>query len=76
MNRTLGALTACLLTACVAQPQSIRAGLVNPASAYCHVQGGRTLMGYTAEGQQGLCYLPDGSLIDEWELYRRDHPCE
>lgn len=76
MHRTLWALTACVLTGCATQQPPVRAGLVNPASAYCHVQGGRTLMGYTAEGQEGLCYLPGGALIDEWQLYRRDHPCE
>ncbi|MNZ79268.1 hypothetical protein D3C78_978680 [compost metagenome] len=75
MNRALWALTACVLTACAAPQPPVRAGLVNPASAYCHAQGGRTLMGYTAEGRQGLCFLPDGALIDEWQLYRRDHPC-
>lgn len=65
----------CLLAACA--PQPIRpAGLVNPATSYCHARGGRTLLGYTAEGREGLCFLPDGSLVDEWQLYRADHPCK
>lgn len=66
---------ACLLAGCA--PQPIRpAGLVNPATSYCHARGGRTLLGYTAEGREGLCFLPDGSLVDEWQLYRADHPCK
>ena len=65
----------CLLPACA--PQPLRpAGLVNPATSHCHARGGRTLLGYTAEGREGLCFLPDGSLVDEWQLYRADHPCE
>lgn len=67
--------TACLLAACA--PQPIRpAGLVNPATSHCHARGGRTLLGYTAEGREALCFLPDGSLVDEWQLYRGDHPCK
>lgn len=67
--------TLCLLAGCA--PQPIRpAGLVNPATSYCHARGGRTLLGYTAKGREGLCFLPDGSLVDEWQLYRGDHPCK
>lgn len=68
-----------LLGACAAPPQPPQprpAGLVTPATSYCHAQGGRTLLGYTAEGREGLCFLPDGSLLDEWQLYRREHPCK
>lgn len=64
-----------LLAACA--PRPLRpAGLVNPATSHCHARGGRTLLGYTAEGREGLCFLPDGSLVDEWQLYRGDHPCK
>lgn len=64
-----------LVVGCVPQ-QPRPAGLVNPASAHCHAQGGRVVLGYTAEGREGLCFLPDGSLVDEVQLYRQDRPCE
>lgn len=72
---TLASLAAAgLLVACAPQPPR-PAGLVNPASSHCHARGGRTLLGYTAEGRETLCFLPDGSLVDEQQLYRSDHPC-
>ena len=40
----------------------------NPASAYCEEQGG------TVDLATGICTLPDGTAIDEWELYNRDNP--
>lgn len=47
------------------------AGLANPASEYCVSQGGEVLIVTAADGgQQGLCRLPDGTEIDEWEYYR------
>ena len=66
---------AVLLVACAPQPPR-PAGLVNPATSYCHARGGRTLLGYTADGRESLCFLPDGALVDEWQLYRGDHPCK
>jgi len=66
---------AVLIAGCAPQPPR-PAGLVNPATSYCHAQGGRTLLGYTAEGREGLCFLPDGSLVDEQQLYQREHPCK
>ncbi|MCD2514251.1 DUF333 domain-containing protein [Comamonas endophytica] len=71
-------LSAALMAACTPQPvQPPRpAGLVTPATTFCHAQGGRTLLGYTAEGRETLCFLPDGSLVDESQLYRREHPCK
>lgn len=68
-----------LFAACAPQPRQPAprpAGLVNPATSYCHALGGRTLLGYSAEGREGLCFLPDGTLLDEWQLYRREHPCK
>ncbi|MEE9877844.1 MAG: DUF333 domain-containing protein [Stenotrophomonas maltophilia] len=25
-------------------------------------------------GEYGMCHLPDGSQVEEWELFRRDNP--
>jgi len=55
-------------------PAQPAVGLANPASVYCIEQGG-TLEAYTtAAGTSNECALPGGIRIDEWELYRRDHP--
>lgn len=49
------------------------ASLPNPASVHCtEVLGGTLEIRDTAEGQIGICHLPDGSMCEEWELYRTD----
>ncbi len=50
-------------------------GMANPASRYCVEKGGRLVVQEDAAGNQvGMCHLPDGSVIEEWTLFRRDHP--
>ncbi|OZI51457.1 putative hemolysin [Bordetella genomosp. 4] len=49
-------------------------GMPNPASAYCVQLGGQLTIKDRQGGQVGICTLPDGTAIEEWELYRRDHP--
>ncbi len=44
--------------------------LANPASVFCVEQGGQSTIVDTADGQEGLCVLPDGTEVDEWEYYR------
>ena len=51
-------------------------GMANPASVYCAKLGGKTLIEETAAGERGICVLPNGTEIDEWELFRRDHPAK
>jgi len=46
------------------------AGLANPASVYCEEQGGTVEIEETDDGQRGVCVLPDGTRVDEWDLYR------
>ncbi|MGL5391359.1 MAG: putative hemolysin [Shewanella sp.] len=48
--------------------------LANPAASYCAALGGRSEIRRSAAGEQGICTLPNGEQIDEWELFRRDHP--
>ena len=51
------------------------ATMANPASEYCISQGGELeITSDDAGNQTGMCTLPDGSVIEEWELFRRDHP--
>lgn len=46
--------------------------IANPASTYCLKIGGRLEFVSTADGQMGICILPDGERIEEWTLFRRD----
>lgn len=72
-------LSALLITACAQPappPAPPRVGMANPASVYCQSLGGKTLMRSNDKGQYGICELPDGKQIEEWELYRRDHPAK
>ena len=49
-------------------------GMANPASVYCVEKGGTVDIRQTKDGQLGWCKLPNGTEIEEWALYRRDHP--
>ncbi|QOQ80555.1 MULTISPECIES: putative hemolysin [Comamonas] len=51
-------------------------GMANPASVYCAQLGGKTRIEKTTAGERGICVLPNGTEIDEWELFRRDHPAK
>lgn len=66
----VGVLSACANQAATQPP----VGIANPASAYCVEKGGRLDIVNTPTGQVGMCTLPDGTVIEEWELMRRDHP--
>jgi putative hemolysin len=50
---------------------AIAFALPNPASVYCVQQGGRIEIIREPQGERGLCVLPDGRRIDEWEFYRQ-----
>lgn len=62
------------LTAGCSTTGSENMGLANPASVYCAKLGGVSTIINQASGQVGICSLPDGQQVEEWELYRRDHP--
>ncbi|MGX7707903.1 DUF333 domain-containing protein [Methylobacterium sp. Gmos1] len=59
---------AALLTVTAAIPQARALG--NPASAYCTSVGGRLEMRKEAKGEAGYCHLPDGRVVEEWQLFR------
>jgi putative hemolysin len=56
----------------VAAAQAV--GLANPASVFCIEQGGTLELRNTMEGSVGYCHLPDGTVIEEWELFRAKGP--
>ncbi len=53
-------------------PPSI--GMANPASKYCVEQGGHSEIRREPQGETGYCHLPDGRVVEEWQLYRAAHP--
>ena len=69
-------ISAASLSACN-QPQEtkeVAIGMANPASEYCVKLGGKTeIKKDETGGEYGMCHLPDGTSIEEWELFRRDH---
>ena len=82
MSKTLGSTAAVLatlaLTAC-AQPSPEPAAaptvsLANPASVHCMKIGGKLRIEKTPQGERGICVLPNGTEMEEWTLFRRDHP--
>jgi len=54
-------------------PDSTNVGLANPASEYCVAQGGEVEIVDGDAGQEGICVLPDGTRIDEWEYFRANN---
>jgi hypothetical protein len=49
-------------------------GMANPASVYCLNKGGEQVPVQSPQGVRTECKLPGGEVIDEWALFRRDHP--
>jgi len=67
------AMSACASSEPVEKPKPV--GLANPASTYCiNLNGKRETRMDAAGNQSSVCHLPDGTVIDEWVLFRRDHP--
>ena len=51
-------------------------GMANPASVYCVKIGGKLRIEKTPQGELGICVLPNGTEMEEWTLFRRDHPAQ
>jgi uncharacterized protein len=51
-------------------PAQQQASLANPASVNCVHIGGTLQIVQTAEGQAGICKLPNGHQCEEWALLR------
>lgn len=57
------------------QTAAHRVGMANPASEHCVNKGGKVEIKKNSEGgEYGICHLPDGTQVEEWELFRRDNP--
>ncbi|MCX5592495.1 I78 family peptidase inhibitor [Alcaligenes endophyticus] len=55
------------------QPQQVE--MANPASVYCQAVGGSLTIENTSAGQVGMCTLPDGEKVEEWELFKAASQC-
>jgi putative hemolysin len=65
---------ALVLFSCGEDDDDNGAEMPNPASVFCEEQGGSVEIVTDADGNQsGVCHLPDGTQIDEWEYYRQYH---
>jgi putative hemolysin len=64
-----------LLGACRSEPEPGESvAIANPASEYCITRGGRLEIVKEEAGEKGMCHLPDGTVVEEWELFRRENP--
>ena len=66
-----------VLAGCTTEPEAPvppKVGMANPASVYCEQKGGSLIAVQTPQGVKSDCKLPNGEVIDEWSLWRRDHP--
>ncbi|MDZ7909485.1 MAG: DUF333 domain-containing protein [Gemmobacter sp.] len=78
MRRSLLLSLACLalLSACGGSSgggtarQGNWASMSNPAARYCADLGGRLELRQEQAGEAGYCHLKDGSVVEEWQLYR------
>ncbi|MGI2098136.1 putative hemolysin [Shewanella glacialipiscicola] len=59
-----------------AKQPAAQVSIANPASEYCISLNGSLIIEMTAEGEHGVCTLPNGETIEEWALFRRDHKAE
>lgn len=72
MKQIISIAMAALVAACSAVPQKEEnpVQIANPASQYCVQFGGTLRIENTPTGQIGICVLPDGREVEEWELFR------
>lgn len=76
MLTLLGTMVACTHTHEDRSTQRVRPiRMPNPATLYCVKKGGKIETHYEdKKGQVNFCRLPDGSVNEEWALFRRDNP--
>ena len=53
-------------------PEQGDVGMANPASVFCEQQGGKSVNRKDKDGNEyGVCHLPDGKVVEEWEYFRQ-----
>ncbi len=80
MNKLIvpAAVAAVALSACAhtkpAPENAPQISTANPASAFCEQQGGKSEIRKNEDGSEyGVCYLPNGSVVEEWEYFRANN---
>ena len=66
-----------VLATCAAGPERLPGGvpnMANPASVYCEKVGGKLEIRAETGGEAGYCHLPDGRVVEEWVLFRKNNP--
>ncbi len=58
------------LAACAGAENTWAFRLANPAAVFCTESGGKYEIRDGADGQVGICILPDGVEVDAWEYFR------
>lgn len=61
------------LAGCQTPTAQAPVGMANPASVFCAEQGGELVIVEGKGGQYGECRFSDGTVVEEWEYYRRHH---
>ncbi|MCD9086630.1 DUF333 domain-containing protein [Stenotrophomonas sp. SY1] len=75
MVAVVGMMAACAPRENKVDPGPQRIGMANPASTHCVEKGGKLEIRKDSDGNaSGMCHLPDGTQVEEWELFRRDNP--
>lgn len=46
--------------------------MANPAAVFCVEAGGEHVIVKEADGERGICELPDGTRVDAWDYFREN----
>ncbi|MCG7657353.1 putative hemolysin [Wielerella bovis] len=61
-----------ILGACATNHQAKGVEIANPASEFCIKQGGKSETRKNQDGSEyGVCVLPNGQVVEEWEYFRK-----
>ena len=74
MKKLLLPAAAIALSACATQtePKPEMVGMANPASVFCEEQGGTSELRKDKDGNEyAMCHLPNGTVVEEWALFRQ-----
>ena len=74
MKKILLPAAAIALSACATQidPKPEMVGMANPASVFCVEQGGTLEPRKDKDGNEyAMCHLPNGTVVEEWALFRQ-----
>lgn len=69
---SLAAATALVACSASEKQESPSISMANPASEFCVKQGGKSEIKKDKVGNEyGVCHLPDGTAVEEWEYFRQ-----